>query len=65
MTAHGRNSRYRLVLAAVERKDEWLRVYPKTPSPASEHLEKPGIGNFLGWVFGRRTPHLSGPARRV
>src|SRR5208282_2416050 len=23
-------------------------VYPKTPSPASERLEKPGIGNVLG-----------------
>jgi len=25
-----------------------VRVDPKTPSPASERLEKPGIGNVLG-----------------
>jgi hypothetical protein len=35
--AHGRNSRYRLTLAAVERKDEWL-----SPVPSSPHASRQG-----------------------
>ena len=40
------------------------RVYPKTPSPASERLEKPGISNVLGWVLGRRTEFIPFAPRR-
>ncbi len=41
-----------------------LGVYPKTPSPAPERLEKPGIGNVLGWVLGRRTEFIPLAPRR-
>ena len=36
----------------------------ETPSPASERLEKPGIGNVLGWVLGRRTEFIPVAPRR-
>ena len=45
----------------------WIRLgsLPLGPlSPASELLEKPKIGNVLGWVLGRRTEFIPFAPRR-